>query len=124
MSPVNEFVATHNPDCSVSTIMAVKKHFQTVVSNTAEEMFYPGPTISPAEVVTQLGGGTAQIYIWMRSKLNIPMNCGLQDDPLYNAQKGLPTKGKRSIGSSVSMVYESLLNGEMMDAILEGWAQD
>jgi hypothetical protein len=52
------------------------------------------------------------------------MNCGLQDDPLYNAQKGLSTKGKKSIGSSVSMVYESLLNGDMMDGILEDWMQD
>ncbi|KAJ5957434.1 hypothetical protein N7501_011713 [Penicillium viridicatum] len=124
MSLVNVFVATHNPDCSVSTIIAFKKKFESVVSSMAEEMFYPGPTISPEEVTAQLGRGTAQIYTWVRSKLNIPMNCGLQDDPLYNAQKGLPTKGKRSIGSSVSMVYESLLKGEMMDGILEGWMHD
>ncbi|KAJ5589055.1 hypothetical protein N7537_011733 [Penicillium hordei] len=124
MSLVNVFMATHNPDCSVSTIIAFKKKFGIVVSSTAEEMFYPGPTISPEEVAVQLGRGTAQIYTWVRSKLNIPMNCGLQDDPLYNAQKGLSTKGKKSIGSSVSMVYESLLNGDMMDGILEDWMQD
>ncbi|KAJ5502797.1 Phenylalanine ammonia-lyase [Penicillium fimorum] len=120
MSSVNEFMATHNPDCSVSTIIAFKTHFQSIVSSTAEEMFYPSPTISPNDVVRQLGGGTAQLYTWVRSKLNIPMNWGLQDDPLYNAQKGFSTKGKRSIGSSVSMIYESLLDGEMMDMILEG----
>lgn len=124
MLSVNVFVGTHNPDCSVSAIIAFKKKFESIVSSTAEEMFYPGPTISPEEVTAQLGRGTAQIYTWVRSKLNIPMNCGLRDDPLYNAQKGLPTKGKRSIGSSVSMVYESLLKGEMMDGILEGWMQD
>ncbi|CAI7622378.1 unnamed protein product [Penicillium discolor] len=124
MSSVNVFMATHNPDCSVSTIIAFKNKFESVVSSTAEEMFYPGPTISPEQVTAQLGRGTAQIYTWVRSKLNIPMNCGLRDDPLYNAQKGLPTKGKRSIGSSVSMVYESLVKGEMMDGILEGWMQD
>jgi phenylalanine ammonia-lyase len=105
-------------------MIAFKKHFHGVVSSTADQMFYPSPTISPEEVAMQLGGGTAQIYTWVRSKLNIPMNRGLQDDPLYNAQKGLPTKGKKSIGSSVSMVYESLLKGEMMDVILEGWTQD
>ncbi|CAI7630376.1 unnamed protein product [Penicillium glandicola] len=114
MSPVNVFMATHNPTCSVSTMIAFKQHFQSVVSGTAEGMFYPGPTISPTEVAAQLGEGTAQIYTWVRSKLEIPMNRGLQDDPLYNAQKGLPIKGKRSIGSS----------GEMMDVILEGWRQD
>ncbi|KAJ5207495.1 Phenylalanine ammonia-lyase [Penicillium cf. griseofulvum] len=124
MSPVNEFMATHDPNCSVSTIIAFKKHFQSFVYSTAEAMFYPSPTISPDDVVAQLGGGTAQLYTWVRFKLNVPMNCGLHDDPLYNAQKGLPTKGKRSIGSSVSTIYESLLEGEMMDMILEGWMQD
>ncbi|KAJ5365512.1 Phenylalanine ammonia-lyase [Penicillium concentricum] len=124
MSSVNEFMATHNPDCSVSTIIAFKKHFQSIVSSTAEAMFYPSPTISPDVVASQLGRGTAQLYTWVRSKLNIPMNCGLQDDPLYNAQKGLPTQGKKSIGSSVSMIYESLLEGDMMDMVLEDWMQD
>ncbi|KAJ5604860.1 hypothetical protein N7510_010014 [Penicillium lagena] len=124
MSSVNKFMAIHNPDCLVSMIIAFKKHFQSVVSSTAEAMFYPSPTISPEEVATQLGRGTAQLYRWVRSKLNIPINCGLQDDPLYNAQKCLPIKGKKSIGSSVSIIYESLLKGEMMDMILEGLMQD
>ncbi|KAJ5170970.1 Phenylalanine ammonia-lyase [Penicillium coprophilum] len=123
-SPVNESMATHNPDCSVSTINAFKEHFQRIVYSTAEEMFYPSSVISFDEVATQLGEGTAQLYTWVRSRLNIPMNCGLQDDPLYNLQKGLPTDGKKSVGSSVSMIYESLLEGEMMDKILEGWMQD
>ncbi|OQE42072.1 hypothetical protein PENCOP_c004G04321 [Penicillium coprophilum] len=123
-SPINEFMATLNPDCSVSTIIAFKKHFQGIVSSTAEEMFYPSSVISFDEVATQLGEGTAQLYTWVRSRLNIPMNCGLQDDPLYNSQKGLPPNGKKSIGSSVSMIYESLLEGQMMDTILEGWMQD
>lgn len=124
MSAVNEFVATHNPDCPMSMIIAFKKHFQGIVSSTAQAMFYPGPTISPEQVTTQLGRGTAQLYSWVRSKLNIPMNCGLQDDPSYNAQNGLPTKEKKSIGSSVSMIYESLLKGEMMEIILEDSIQD
>jgi phenylalanine ammonia-lyase len=124
MLPVTEFVATNDAECSVSTIIAFKKGFQTVVSSTAEAMFYPNPTIPPEEVATQLGGGAAQLYTWVRMRLNIPMNCGLNDDPMYNAQKGLATKGKKSIGSSVSIIYESLLNGEMMDMILEDRMQD
>lgn len=124
MSSVNEFVATHNPDCSVSMIIAFRKYFQSLVSNTAGAMFHPSPTISPEEVATQLGRGTSQLYSWVRAKLNIPMNCSLQDDPLYNAQECLPIEGKKSIGSSVSIVYESLLKGEMMDTILDGLKQD
>ena len=119
MSPVADYLATTDKDCSVSTFVAFKKHFRDTITNTAEEMFYPNSTISPTEVVTQLGDGAAQLYTWVRSKLNIPMHCGLKDDPLYNAQKGLPTDNKKTIGSWVSMIYESLLKGGMMDMVLD-----
>lgn len=124
MLPVNEFMATHNPECAVSMIIAFKDRFQRVVLSTAEAIFYPSSTISSEEVATQLGEGTAQLYTWVRSKLKIPMNCGLHDDPLYCAQNGLATKGKKSIGSSLSLIYESLLNGEMMGMILKGWMKE
>jgi phenylalanine ammonia-lyase len=52
------------------------------------------------------------------------MNCGLQDDSLYNAQRGLPTVDKASIGSSVSIIYENLLKVGMTDMILKGSMQD
>lgn len=120
MSPVTDFLATNEQECSVSVLAAFKKHFEDVVSMTAGSMFYPSATISPAEVASQLGDGTAQLYTWVRSKLNIPLHCGINDDPLYNAREGLPTEGKKTIGSWVSMVYESLLKGGMMDMVLDG----
>jgi phenylalanine ammonia-lyase len=48
----------------------------------------------------------------------VPTQCGIDDDPLYNAQKGLPTENKKTIGSWVSMVYESL-KGDLMDMVME-----
>ncbi len=120
ISPVMEFLATNEQECSVSAIIAFKKHFEDVVYNAAEAMFYPSPTIPPAEVAAQLGEGTSQLYTWVRSKLNIPLDCGIKDDPMYNAQKCLPTEGKKSIGSWVSMVFESLLRGGMMEMVLDG----
>lgn len=124
MSPVNDFVATQNPDCSVSMIIAFKKQLQSIISSTAETVFYTNLAILPERVAPRLGRGTAQLYVWVRSKLNIPMNRGLQDDPLYNAQRSLPTSGKKSIGSSVSIIYENLLKVGTMDMILEGSVQD
>lgn len=124
MSSVNDFVATHNPNCSVSMVMTFKKQFQSIMSSTAKAIFHADPAILSEEVAPRLGMGTAQLYIWVRSKLNISMNCGLQDDPLYNAQRGLPTVDKASIGSSVSIIYENLLKVGMLDMILEGSMQD
>jgi phenylalanine ammonia-lyase len=120
MSPVADFLATNEHECSVSTIVVFKKRFEDILSKTAEEMFYPSATIPSTEVAKQLGEGTAQLYTWVRSNLNIPLHCGIKDDPLYNAQKGLPTEGKKTIGSWVSMVYESLLKGDLMDMVLDG----
>ncbi|CAI7655293.1 unnamed protein product [Penicillium manginii] len=104
MSLVNDFVADHNPDCSVSMIRAFKNQFQSIVCSTAEVVFHTDRTILPEKLIPQLGLGTSQLYIWVRSKLNIPVNRGLQDDPLYNAQRGLPTVDKASIGSSSTII--------------------
>jgi phenylalanine ammonia-lyase len=46
------------------------------------------------------------------------------DDPLYNHQNGLPTEGKKTIGSWVGIVYENLLEGDMMHKVLENWVHD
>ncbi|KAJ5176506.1 Phenylalanine ammonia-lyase [Penicillium canariense] len=120
MSPVTDFLSTDKQECSVSALVTFKMHFEGVISNTAKDIFYPSATISPTEVASQLGETTAQLYNWVRLELGIPLHCGIKDDPLYNAQKGLPTEGKKSIGSWVSMLYESLLmRGGMMDMVLQ-----
>jgi phenylalanine ammonia-lyase len=120
MSPVTDFLAATELDCSVSMLAAFKKRFRAAVQRTADAMFYPSPTITPAEVATKLGDGSAQLYTWVRSKLDIPLHCGLKDDPLYNARQGLPTDDKKTIGSRVTAVYENLVRGEMMDMVLTG----
>ncbi|GJN73579.1 hypothetical protein PCL_01318 [Purpureocillium lilacinum] len=120
VGPVTDFLAANEVDCSVSALAGWKKHFERTISASAAAMFYPSPTIPTAEVAAQLGEGTAQLYNWVRTKLNVPLHCGIDDDPLYNARKGLPTEDKKTIGSWVTMVYESLLRGGMMDMVLEG----
>lgn len=120
MSPVTDYLATNENTCSMASLISFKNQFQTVFQSTAEKMFLPSPTIAPAEVAAKLGDGSAQLYTWVRSTLNIPLHRGLADDPLYNARKGLPTDDKKTIGSRVSAIYESLLRGGMMDMVLEG----
>ena len=119
MAPVAQFLADENMQCSVVDFAEFRKRFHHVLSETASSIFYPNMAIRPADVATQLGDGSAQLYTWVRSKLGVPTQCGIDDDPLYNAQKGLPTENKKTIGSWVSMVYESLRN-DLMDMVMDG----
>lgn len=118
--PVAEFMASNKQAFSGDALLTFKQRFEEALSATAKQMFYPSPTISSTEVAAQLGDGSAQIYSWIRAKLNIPLHCGIQDDPLYNAKEGITGGNKKTIGSWVSMIYESLLEGGMMDMLLEG----
>ncbi|KAJ5339388.1 Phenylalanine ammonia-lyase [Penicillium brevicompactum] len=124
-TPITDFFASTGHECTVSELIAFKKNFETAVFDLASTMYYPGPVISSEEVAAQLGQGTSQLYNWVRSTINVPLHCGLRDDPLYNAQQGLPTEGKKSVGSWVSTVYESILKGGMMEMVmndLDGYA--
>lgn len=119
MAPTADFLAAGGHECAVSALAAFRKHFECVVSEAAEALFYPSPTVSPADVAAKLGDGTAQLYTWVRSRLGVALHCGIKDDPLYNARKGLPTDGKKTIGSWVTTVYESLTKGGMMDMVMD-----
>ncbi|KAH7151818.1 L-Aspartase-like protein [Dactylonectria estremocensis] len=119
MAPVIQFLATENKDCSISSLAVFKAAFHKAVVETSSSIFYPNMAIRPVDVAMRLGDGSAQLYTWVRSKLGVPTQCGIDDDPLYNAQKGLPTENKKTIGSWVSMVYESLKD-DLMDMVMEG----
>ncbi|WAO85745.1 Hypothetical protein NCS54_00299300 [Fusarium falciforme] len=119
MAPVTQFLATEELNCPLSCLAVFRAQFHKSVVATASSIFYPNMAIRPVDVATKLGDGTAPLYTWVRSKLGVPTHCGIDDDPLYNAQKGLPTEGKKTIGSWVSMVYESL-KSDLMDMVMEG----
>ncbi|UPK96567.1 hypothetical protein LCI18_007502 [Fusarium solani-melongenae] len=119
MAPVTQFLMTEELNCPLSCLAVFRAQFHKSVVATASSIFYPNMAIRPVDVATKLGDGTASLYTWVRSKLGVPTHCGIDDDPLYNAQKGLPTENKKTIGSWVSMVYESL-KGDLMDMVMEG----
>jgi phenylalanine ammonia-lyase len=118
VSPVTVFLADESLDCNMTQLAAFRKHFETTLLVTAGAIFYPNMAVTPADVATQLGDGTAPLYAWVRDRLGVPTHCGMDDDPLYNAVNGLSTENKKTIGSWVSMIYESL-GGEMMDMVFE-----
>lgn len=120
MSPVAEFLAVGGHECSVSQLAAFKKHFEGVLSKAAASNFGHGSLLPPAAVAAQLGNGSARLYTWLRCKLGVPLHRGIDDDPLYNARQCLPTEGKKTIGSWVTIVYESLLTGGLMDMAMDG----
>ncbi|CAG9989677.1 unnamed protein product [Clonostachys byssicola] len=113
IAPVVEFLGDLDVDVSVSRVSAFRSHFTSVVAATASSIYYPNLAIKPSMVATQLGDGTAPLYTWIRSRLQVPIHCGIDDDPLYAATNGLPTEGKKTIGGWVSIVYESLSKGEI-----------
>ncbi|KAH7275863.1 hypothetical protein FSOLCH5_005419 [Fusarium solani] len=119
MAPVTQFLMTEELNCPLSCLAVFRAQFHKSVVATASSIFYPNMAIRPVDVATKLGDGTAPLYTWVRSKLGVPTHCGIDDDPLYNAQKGLPTENKKTIGSWVSMVYESL-KSDLMDMVMEG----
>lgn len=119
VGPVTDFLASNSIDCSVAQLAAFKSNFAVVLDRTASSIFYPNLAIRPADVAIRLGDGTAPLYTWVREVLEVPLHCGLDDDPLYNASNGKPTDDKKTIGSWVSIVYESLCDGGLMDAVME-----
>jgi phenylalanine ammonia-lyase len=123
MAPVTQFLTAEESNCPISSLSEFRGELQRTVVETASSVFYPSMAIRPVDVATKLGVGTAPLYTWVRSRLGVPTQCGIDDDPLYNAQKGLPTENKKTIGSWVSMVYESL-RSDMMDIVMEGIGTD
>ncbi|KAM0362229.1 hypothetical protein ACHAO7_005003 [Fusarium culmorum] len=118
MAPVTQYLTSEEVDCPISSLAVFREKLHKSVVEVSSSIFYPNMAIRPVDVATKLGDGTAPLYAWVRSKLGVPTQCGIDDDSLYNAQKGLPTEGKKTIGSWVSIVYESLKD-DMMDVVME-----
>lgn len=120
MAPVADFLAAEGLECSVSQLAAFRKHFEAVVSKAAASCFGHCGLLPTSAVAARLGSGGARLYTWLRSRLGVPLHRGIDDDPLYNARKGLPTEDKKTIGSWVTIVYESILGGGLLDMAMDG----
>ena len=119
-APVLKVLAENNVDVTVSQLAAFRAHFEKTLVATASTIFYPNVALKPVDIATQLGEGTAPIYTFIREGLSVPPNYGLEDDPLFNHKRGRDTTHKKTIGSWVSRVYESLNKGTLLDVVLDG----
>ena len=118
MAPITSWLTEKKPDLRLPELTAIKTRFHDALSRQASETFYPNLATSTASTAVQLGDGTAPLYTHIRKALHIPLHCGLDDDPLYNARHGLPTEDKKTIGSWVGKVYEGL-RGDLMDVVMK-----
>lgn len=70
-----------------------------------------------------LGSGVRKMYVYIRRVLGVPFHKGLEDHPTPTRTTSEAASSKRTIGSQISIIYESLRNGKlhaaMMDAVAE-----
>ncbi|KAF5025588.1 hypothetical protein F66182_2332 [Fusarium sp. NRRL 66182] len=117
-TPVMQFLIAEEVFCPIITLAVFMDNFHKIVSDTAASIFDSDMGLRPVDVASKLGQGTAPLYTLVRTKLGVPMHCGIDDDPLYNAAKNPPVENKKTIGSWVSIVYEGLTTGNIMDAVM------
>lgn len=60
-----------------------------------------------------IGIGSKALYVWVRNELNIPMHCGLDDQPVPGSLGRKEPAGKRTIGSHVSKLFEAVRDGRL-----------
>jgi phenylalanine ammonia-lyase len=78
---------------------------------TRQKMFKDHTNITP----TYLGRASARLYRFVRQELNIPLHRGLEEDPAFAGadNTSAPSVPKKTIGTLVSVVYESLRDGRL-----------
>ncbi|KAL9579716.1 MAG: hypothetical protein Q9212_004941 [Teloschistes hypoglaucus] len=71
-----------------------------------------------------LGQAAKKMYIFVRERLRVPFHRGLEDHPTPRQPVSADGTKKQTIGSHISVIYESLRSGEMheplMDCLVQG----
>ena len=70
-----------------------------------------------------LGKASKKIYSFVRKKLAVPFHRGLVEHPTLGDQM-LDGRAKKTIGSWVGIIYESLRNGTLYDKLMEVLAEE
>ena len=68
-----------------------------------------------------LGQGSAKIYTFVRRDLGVPFHRGILEDPTFTLREGerasFPPEKRKTIGSLIGIVYESIRSGELYTAL-------
>lgn len=66
-----------------------------------------------------LGSAARKMYVYVRQVLKVPFHKGLEDHPTPIRRVPEEAEAKRTIGSWISIIYESLRSGELHAAVME-----
>ncbi|KAI4239066.1 MAG: hypothetical protein LQ349_000643 [Xanthoria aureola] len=71
------------------------------------------------DTVEYLGMGSRRIYSYVREELQVPLHRGLKDHPEPHDMFAADGSRKRTIGTNISRIYESLRTGAMHNSMME-----
>ena len=66
-----------------------------------------------------LGCASKKMYLFIRQTLNVPLHKGLEDHHTSGAPMAADGSRKQTIGSWISIIYESLRDGQMHEPLME-----
>jgi phenylalanine ammonia-lyase len=99
---------------------ALEAHY----SATRQEMFERHVDITP----TYLGQASTKLYVFVRKALGVPFHRGLVDDPTHplegDQHASFSPSERKSIGSLISIVYESIRNGKLHEPVMAAVKQN
>lgn len=118
------FLVSRDDQPFTSVLPAIKAWKNRALSSLATTFLSTRSQFFESQNTTDfLGSGARKLYEYVRYVLGVPFHKGLEDDPtsIQIAQK--EAHPKRTIGSWISIIYESLRNGKLhapvMNALLE-----
>ena len=71
------------------------------------------------DTADHLGQASRRIYLFLRKTLGVPFHQGLQDHPSPKEPVSADGSKKRTIGSWISIIYESLRSGQLHESIMD-----
>ena len=70
-----------------------------------------------------LGSGARKLYEYVRHVLGVPFHKGLEDHPTPTRMASQEGPSKKTIGSLISIIYESLRSGDLHTPMMEALAE-
>lgn len=89
----------------------------TTYKRVLSEQFSAYVSESPLITTTYLGRGAAALYTFVRKDLGVPFHRGLVDDP--TSANGELGRERKTIGGWVSVIYEALRDGRVVDVLVK-----
>ena len=118
------FLVSRDDQPFTSILPAIKTWKNRALSSLATTFFSTRSQFFESQNTTDfLGSGARKVYEYVRYVLGVPFHKGLEDDPTSTQIAHKEGDPKRTIGSWISIIYESLRNGKLhapvMNALLE-----